>query len=381
MKSGEINNIKIINDMITESINKIKINNIKGEIISIKFSGKHTYITLKEEDYNLQCIGWSKNYQDVKDGDKIEINGSINILKTNFSIYFKIDNLKKIGTGDYLQEISNFKTKLINLNWHLNKKKLNIFPYTIGIITAIEGAAIQDILQTFKLDNFIGNIIIKNTIVQGKNSSTSIINNIKYFNDINLDLLLITRGGGALEDLISFSDWDVLTEIHNSKHITISAVGHQTDNQLSDDVSDYKFATPSIGAKYIVEEQKRYINIYEKLKLKTDELLDKLNTSYEKLKEIDYNSVINKLEVEDNNKIFMESNIKLKNILERYNIVKDKFNKRKEEIKIKIYRNDKEVIKLDDLIEDNGSKKIKMILEDGDIDLYYKILKYGYKDR
>lgn len=376
-----MNNIKLINEIISESINKIKINSIKGEVISIKLSGKHTYITLKDGEYNLQCIGWSKIFQDIKDGDKVEITGIISILKTNFSIYFKIDNLKKIGTGDYLLEIYNYKNKIIELNWHLNKKKLTVFPYTIGIITAIEGAAIQDILQTFKLDNFIGNIIIKNTIVQGKSSPASIINNIKYFNNIHLDLLLITRGGGALEDLISFSDWNVIEEIHNSNHITISAVGHQTDNQLSDDVADYKFATPSISAKYIVEEQKRYINIYEKLKQKTDELLEKLSDTYDNFKNMDYNNMINKIEMDNNNRIYRDTNIKLREIISRYNNIKDKFNRRKEEIRVRIYdKDDEEIIKMDDMIENRKNSKMKIVLEDGDIDIQYKIIKYEYKN-
>jgi len=292
-KKSKLSDISVINTIyenVSEVLSETKLNSIKGELISFKNSDCNAYITVKIGDYNINCTYWRIQYSDeyedcrkIKEGDEVTLKGSFTLSKRNLNIYFNIKSMSKVGVGDYLTLHKKYREKIIEDGMNLNKKVINNFPYRIGIITAAEGAAIQDILQTFKTDNFIGKIYIKNSIVQGKQCPQSVIESIKYFETKNkkIDILLITRGGGSYEDLVGFSDWNVIEKIYNTRlsnnFIIISAVGHQIDNQLSDEVSDYKFATPSIAAKHIVETQQKYYESYYNI----CDIIDSIKEKYE----------------------------------------------------------------------------------------------------
>ena len=351
----EDNNIQKITDFLSNIIAETSFNEITGEIISIKPSDKHLYLTVKNQDYQINCIYWNNAPDKIKNGDKIKITGFLSIMKKNLSIYFNVKKIEKIGSGDYIVSFVELKNKIINLGWTQNKKSITPFPYNIGIITSLEGAALQDILQTFKLDSCIGNIYLKNALVQGKQCPSSVISGIKHFNDnfTNIDVLLITRGGGSNEDLIGFSDFGLLQEIHSCKFVTISAVGHQIDNQLSDLVCDYNFATPSIAAKFIVEKQKTYL---DNIKL--------------------FHNNLDKLLLYKNN---------LGYILSLYNRTRVKLLNNISSIKPSIYKKDFEITSITDFIEpDTGeekkNKKLKLVFNDGNIDINYKITSYELFD-
>jgi exodeoxyribonuclease VII large subunit len=381
-KNTEDNSIKNITEHLYDVIKDLEFDEIKGEIISIKPSDKHQYITIKNGDYQINCISWNKCYENLKDGDNIKINGFLNVLKKNLSIYYNIKKLEKVGSGNYMNSFIELKNKIISMGWSLNKKSITLFPYNIGIISALEGAAIQDILQTFKLDNLIGNVYIKNAIVQGKQCPSSVINGIKYFDNFNnLDLLLITRGGGSNEDLIGFSDFDLLQEIHNCKLVTISAVGHQIDNQLSDIVCDYNFATPSIAAKFIVEKQKEYLKNITEFKIGIDKILEKLNESKIIFKNVNYNNIVKNLEEKElKDKILIYKN-NLNSIISLYSRSKVRFLNELSKLKPTIYKNNIELSSITDFIDpetniEKRNKKIEIIFNDGKININYKIISY-----
>ena len=151
-----------------------------GEIITFRYSDPNAYITIKIIDYQINGIFWSitksKNFPEYKklsDGDKIKIYGNFAVSKKNFSIYFNIKLIEKVGLGDYLQLHNQLRNKIIELGWDKNKSKLTKFPCSIGIVTAIEGAAIQDILQTFRTDCFVGDVFIRQPIDPGRRSTTT----------------------------------------------------------------------------------------------------------------------------------------------------------------------------------------------------------------
>ena len=282
-----------------------------------------------------------------------------------------------------------YKIKIKELNLGMPKKILNYFPYTIGIITALEGAAIQDILQTFKLDNFLGKIIIKNSIVQGLQCPKSIINSIEWFevnNSEKIDILMITRGGGSYEDLVGFSNWDLIVKIASTKFVTLSAVGHQTDSQLSDDVADYKFATPSIGAKFIIETQYKYLNYMNNYRNLINNVLENYQEQKKKFIKIteNYNNIIKKYDI-------MNISLKLKtyskiinSIFDKYNNAKNKFYDKLTSLKPSIFRNS-ELISIKDFIDLDKNKsinpkKIEINFIDGKIFISYKIIEYELYD-
>ena len=379
------NPIETIYNELYVQIQKIKQNKITGEVISNKPSGANSYLTIKNEDNQISCIAWSKNYPDIKIGSNVEIGGTVKLMKKNLSIYFQINTIKVLGDGDYLNSHTELRKKIFDLGWNLNKRVISMFPNNIGIVTSLEGAAIQDILQTFKLDGYIGSIQIVNAIVQGSKCPQSVITGIDYFekNIPNLDLVLITRGGGSYDDLVGFSDWDLVTRIHNSQILTISAVGHQIDNQLSDEVADYKFATPSIAAKFIVETQQKYLDQFIKINNIVLEYQNQLTLCKTMLDSIhnNYDSII---EYYDNKE--MENKLKTvkyftQTIINNWNKTKSLFFNRLSTIKPTIYKN-KEVTSICDFVnQDNietNPKKIEIVFPDGSILMYYKIISYQH---
>ena len=394
-----LNDIKTINT-IYENVNEIlsesKLKSIKGELISFKNSDCNAYITVKIGEYNINCTYWRIQYSDeyedcrkIKEGDQIILKGSFSLSKRNLNIYFNIKSMSKVGVGDYLVLHKKYREKIIEDGMNLNKKVISVFPYRIGIITAAEGAAIQDILQTFKNDNFIGKIYIKNSIVQGKQCPQSVIDSIKYFETKNkkIDILLITRGGGSYEDLVGFSDWSLIEKIYNtrlnSNFIIISAVGHQIDNQLSDEVSDYKFATPSIAAKHIVETQQKYYESYYTL----CDIIDTIKNRYVESKtnfELitnNFNKIIKKYDIIEIKENIIKYSSIIKKIMSNYNNCKNKFFNKLTNIKPTIFKNNSEITSIKNFInletkKEISPKKIQILFIDGKIELSYKLSNY-----
>jgi exodeoxyribonuclease VII large subunit len=421
------NKLETLADDLYSIVNDLKSQTIEGEITAVKVSGKNQYITIKNGDFQISCISWSCIH-DVSTSNIVELRGELKVMKKNLSIYFNIRKLSIKGEGNIITEFNKLKNKVVSLGYCDNKQKLTIFPLNIAIVTSLEGAAIQDILQTFRLDNFIGNIYIKNAIVQGKSCPSSVIEGINFFNSTefkisttkcmgesrdmgednmgedggmgesmeedggmeedtfggnraitnkNIDLLLVTRGGGSNEDLLGFSDFSVLEAIHKSNIITISAVGHQIDNQLSDIVADYSFATPSIAAKFIVERQKEFIKKLVDVKNDYVKIYDMYYRSRDSLLQLDYNEIIKNYDkIHINNKIG-SYRTHVNNIIMHYNNTKSFVFDMISKIKPTLFNKDKEICSVKDL-ENNAPKKLDIVFHDGKATIYYKLQSLTY---
>jgi exodeoxyribonuclease VII large subunit len=406
------NKLETLADDLFILVNNIPGQVIEGEITAIKVSGKNQYITIKNGDFQISCISWSCIH-DAVISNIVELKGEVKVMKKNMSIYFNIRKLSIKGDGNIITEFNKLKNKVVSLGYCDNKRKLVSFPLNIAIVTSLEGAAIQDILQTFRLDNFIGNIYIKNAIVQGKSCPSSVVEAINFFNSSefeidtakcigdddgddddgvddggdgvetrvvtskNIDVLLVTRGGGSNEDLLGFSDFAVLEAIHKSNIITISAVGHQIDNQLSDIVADYSFATPSIASKFIVERQKEFINNMKDIKSENDKIFDMYSKSRDSLYQLDYNEIIKNYDkININNKLGSYRTY-VNNIIMHYNNTKSFVYDMISKIKPMLFNKNKEICSVKDL-EDNAPKKLDIVFHDGKATIYYKLQSLTY---
>ena len=400
-------------------VNNIPGQVIEGEITAIKVSGKNQYITIKNGDFQISCISWSCIH-DAVISNVVELKGEVKVMKKNMSIYFNIKKLSIKGDGNIITEFNKLKNKVVSLGYCDNKKKLTSFPLNVAIVTSLEGAAIQDILQTFRLDNFIGNIYIKNAIVQGKSCPSSVVESINFFNSSefeivvdqgggdgekegygekegggrdekegggcgvrrvitskNIDVLLVTRGGGSNEDLLGFSDFAVLEAIHKSNIITISAVGHQIDNQLSDIVADYNFATPSIASKFIVERQKEFISNMIDIKSDIVKIYDMYYKSRDSLLQLDYNEIVKNYDkININNKLGSYRTY-VNNIIMHYNNTKSFVYDMISKIKPMLFNKDKEICSVKEL-ENNAPKKLDIVFHDGKATIYYKLHSLTY---
>ncbi len=338
---SELNNE--IKTIITSLLNDNII--VTGEISNFKISNNNLFFTLKDDDSAISALSWNfqkyikNNISDIKNGDKVEVHGKLTTYIKNGTYNLQIFKLEKIGLGGLNKKYEDNKLKYKNLGYfeESRKKKMPNILNNIAIITALEGAALQDVLFVLKKNNFKSNIIVKNSFVQGNNCPDSISNSIKYFNDFNLntqdnskkiDLILITRGGGSFEDLMGFSDSKIIEAIYNSNIFTISAIGHEIDNMLSDFVADLRAPTPSIAAEIISK-----INYNEVFLNKEKLLLDKINNTIDLLKLIRINKLNNlKIQLKEKTTLLEKTinNIKNKeNILKLHfkNIINSKLNK------------------------------------------------------
>jgi len=268
---NDILTITELNILLKDSIKKVgqKIK-VKGEISG--FRGKYNntvYASLKDDISSINIIRF-KAIEDIKNGDKVIVSGSIDFYSKTGDIKLICNKIEIEGEGELLKKLDLLKKKFEEKGYFENKKT---FPSikNIGIITSKDGAALQDILFVLNSNKFDGKIYIKNSPVQGNDCPKGICSGIKFFNTFlieensKVDLIMITRGGGGIDDLMGFSDQSVIEEIHNSNIFVMSAVGHEIDWMLSDYVADIRAPTPSIGAEMICKsclDNKRKVEIF-----------------------------------------------------------------------------------------------------------------------
>ncbi|WP_032121672.1 exodeoxyribonuclease VII large subunit [Clostridium amazonitimonense] len=292
---------KIIdNDLI---LNNLK---IKGEVSNFKrHSSGHLYFTLKDESSKISCVMFRDyaKFLDVEmvDGLRVEIKGKIKVYQKDGSYQLYCEEVKKQGLGDlyaaFLELKENLeKEGLFKLE---HKKPLPIYPRKVGIITSSTGAAIRDIINVAKRRNAYIDMIIYPSLVQGDEASKDVIKGIKYFEKNNdVEVVIIARGGGSIEELWAFNDEELAREIYNAKIPIITGVGHEVDYTIADFVSDLRAPTPSAAAEIVFQnyyeiEKNIHIN-YIKLKQSIDSTLSEKKNQINLLKKIiELNSPMN----------------------------------------------------------------------------------------
>jgi exodeoxyribonuclease VII large subunit len=243
---------------------------IRGEVSKIKENKGHLYFSLKDENFVLNAICWSSAVPLLQvfpeEGMEVVAEGKITTYaKSSISSYqIKVEQIELQGEGALLKLIEQRKKKL-QAEGYFNeehKKPIPFIPDKIGIITSPTGAVIMDIINRVK-DRYPTNLLIYPISVQGNKSAGEIIEGIEFFNKkINVDTIIIARGGGGVEDLISFNDEKVVKAAFASKIPIISAIGHETDFTLLDFVADYRASTPTAAAEKAVPEKN---NLIEKI--------------------------------------------------------------------------------------------------------------------
>lgn len=233
---------------------------LKGEISNYRPNASgHLYFVLKDSQSQISAVmfrGRAASLNFVpKDGMLVQVRGSVSVYAPRGNYQIIISSMTKAGAGDIMEMIEERKKKLAaeGLFDSSRKRKLPFFPRRIGIVTSPTGAAIRDILQITRRRNPKASAIVFPTIVQGEDAAPSIIKMIEIANAYSMcDVLIVGRGGGSLEDLLPFSDEDVVRAIAASEIPVISAVGHEIDWALSDFAADQRAPTPSAAAELAV---------------------------------------------------------------------------------------------------------------------------------
>ena len=234
---------------------------VTGEISNLtKHSSGHWYFSLKDKDSRLSCFLPSNRVQslrfDLEEGMEITAYGNISVYERGGSYSLQVKDIQAEGEGTLKIAYEKLKKKLEEegLFSKEHKRKIPLDPKKIGIVTSPTGAAIRDIISTVKRRNPTVDMILYPALVQGSGSAESVCEGIKVLNERfpELDLLIVGRGGGSMEDLWTFNEESVARAVYASKIPVISAVGHEVDYVIIDYVADLRGATPTAAAELAV---------------------------------------------------------------------------------------------------------------------------------
>ena len=270
---------------------------VSGEISSLKkYPSGFAYLTLKDSISELSCISNHEVISNIEVGMEVTINGSIDIYTIKGNYQFRINNVFLKGKGNLWLKYNKLKDKLSKegLFDMKHKKKLPSLPQNIGIITSKEGSVLSDIRNIVNRRSPYVSLFVMDTKVSGQNAVTSICESIKNFNELKyIDVIIIARGGGSIEDLSVFNEEKLVREIFKLNTPVISAIGHETDFTLCDFVSDLRASTPSEAAQLCCISTRE---LQEKICYDFDKIISKIqysiNNKQENLSRIDL--VINK---------------------------------------------------------------------------------------
>ena len=261
---------KLDND---QNLNKIY---LKGEISNFKAHTRgHFYFTLKDENSRVNAVMFSTYAKDVKfdiqDGMKVLVTGKVSVYEATGGYQIYVDSITEDGLGNLYIAFEQLKKKLDaeGLFREDHKKPIPKIPNRIGIITAPTGAAIKDILSTLKRRWPLCETILFPSLVQGAEAATDIVKNIELSKNYDLDVLIVGRGGGSIEDLWCFNEEIVARAIYDLDIPVISAVGHEIDFTISDFVADLRAPTPTGAAEMAVPDIRDITKLLNQLEIRS----------------------------------------------------------------------------------------------------------------
>lgn len=280
---------------------------IRGEVSNCKYhSSGHIYFTIKDETGTMNAIMFAGNRRGLtfpmKEGDKVVVTGSVEVYERDgrYQIYARTIELD--GAGNLYLKFEALKKELEEMGMFAPEYKQPIpkFAKTIGIVTAPTGAAIQDIRNISSRRNPYVQLILYPSLVQGEGAASSIVNGIHAMERLGVDVIIVGRGGGSIEDLWAFNEKIVARAIFDCPIPIISAVGHQTDWTIADYVADLRAPTPSAAAELAVfdfrQVQEQFMTARQQLQR---ELVRKLSMTRNRLEQdkmrLKYLSPMNRL--------------------------------------------------------------------------------------
>lgn len=232
---------------------------VQGEVSNCKYhSSGHIYFTLKDKKGTLSCVMFAGNRKGLDftmtEGQQVIVEGSIDIYERDGKYQLYARKIKKDGAGALFEQFERLKQELLERGLFAKEYKQPIPKYirTLGVVTASTGAAIRDIINITKRRNPYVQIILYPAIVQGDAAPASIVQGIRALEQLGVDVMIVGRGGGSLEDLWAFNTELVAQAVFDCSIPIISAVGHETDTTIIDFVSDLRAPTPSAAAELAV---------------------------------------------------------------------------------------------------------------------------------
>ena len=247
---------------------------VKGEVSNCKYhTSGHIYFSLKDESGAIACVMFAGDrvkglHFRMQEGQKVIVLGAVSVYERDgkYQIYAK--EITKEGAGLLYEKYLALKTELEEMGMFAPEYKQPIPAYVkkIGVVTAPTGAAVQDIKNIALRRNPFVQIILYPALVQGEGAADSIVEGIRRLDALNLDVLIVGRGGGSIEDLWAFNEEKVARAVFSCHTPVISAVGHETDTTIIDFVADLRAPTPSAAAELAVADVRAVLNTLENYK-------------------------------------------------------------------------------------------------------------------
>lgn len=304
---------------------------IKGEVSRPKLYPSGLYFTIKDEDITMNCKMWKNKLDDeianIQNGDNIEAKVVFDYYKGDLSL--TVNWAKKLNKiGDLHAEFERMRDEYLNKGYFNKKIKLPECIRKIALITSLKGAAVHDFEYAINNSKCLVDIEKIDAQVQGSECPKQIIEHLKNYNFNKFDLIIITRGGGSMEDLWGFNDKTLIETVFNRNKPILSAIGHMIDTTLLDFVADISAPTPSLAGQYIVDYNKKYLEqINNHKQIFYNKLINGINKDLSKLeklenKKFEIKMLINKKKENYKNNIIFEIKnnlLKLENLTEKSN--------------------------------------------------------------
>ena len=280
---GEVT--KSIKSVLEESFDDIY---VIGELSNFKnhFSG-HWYFSLKDADAQISCVMWKSYTPHVfftpQDGMKIVVHGKISVYPPRGNYQIDVRSMQPAGVGELQLAFEMLKQKLSNegLFDEERKRPIPLIPTKIGIVTSIDGAAFKDMVSVAKRRYPLVELVISPSKVQGAGAAESIVDALQYLQKHgDVDVIIVGRGGGSIEDLWSFNEEIVARAIAASKIPVISGVGHEIDFTIADFVSDLRAPTPTAAMEMATPDRENLIEILQSFQSDTTAIITNLVVGY-----------------------------------------------------------------------------------------------------
>lgn len=271
---GQVN--KYIKNMFAQDF-MLHLISIKGEVSNCKYhTSGHIYFTLKDKAGAMSAVMFASNAKNMtfrmKDGDQVVVTGSVEVYEKMGTYQIYARQIELDGEGNLYLRFEQLKKELEEMGMFAAEYKRPIPKYAgkIGVVTAQTGAAIQDIRNISSRRNPYVQLILYPALVQGEGAAQSIVNGIHALDRMGLDIIIVGRGGGSIEDLWAFNEEIVARAIFECNTPVISAVGHETDWTIADFVSDRRAPTPSAAAELAVFDHRQMIDQLSNIKKRMD---------------------------------------------------------------------------------------------------------------
>ena len=285
MNRGKVFSVSSVNQYIKNMFSReyaLSVVFVRGEVSNCKYHSRgHIYFKLKDETGTIDAVMFAGNRKrgllfPMKEGDMVIVTGSIEVYERDGKYQLYAKEITADGAGDLYVRFEQLKRELEEMGMFAPEYKQPIPAHirTLGVVTAPTGAAIQDIRNVAGRRNPFVQIILYPALVQGEGAKESIVQGIQRLDDYGVDVIIVGRGGGSIEDLWAFNEEVVARAIFHCRTPVISAVGHETDTTIADFVADLRAPTPSAAAELAVSDVRTLLGTFQEYRKKLERIMD-----------------------------------------------------------------------------------------------------------